>query len=243
MPSALLLARHGESAGNLARDRALAENLQFIDIAQRDCDVALSERGEEQARALGRWLGASGEVPDAIVASPYVRAQQTAQIARQAGGWTTGVRIDERFREKEFGMLDRLTRSGIMARFPEQSAMRERLGKFYYRPPGGESWADVVLRLRSAFASLQQEYARGRVLIISHQVVVLCMRYIIEDLTEPQILAIDNASEVANCSLTTYVHDARAPHRLRLLRYNETAPLEEQGASVTAEPDVPVGPK
>ncbi|MET3665845.1 hypothetical protein ABIC66_002463 [Caulobacter sp. 1776] len=35
--------------------------------------------------------------------------------------------IDERLREKEFGVLDRLTRVGIEARFPEHAEFRRLL--------------------------------------------------------------------------------------------------------------------
>ena len=58
--------------------------------------------------------------------------------------------MDERLREKEFGILDGLTTLGIRNGFPEQADFRKILGKFYHRPPGGESWCDVILRLRSA---------------------------------------------------------------------------------------------
>ena len=49
-PRELLLVRHGESAGNVARDAAEASGLPWIDIAERDMDVALSANGVEQAR-------------------------------------------------------------------------------------------------------------------------------------------------------------------------------------------------
>jgi hypothetical protein len=59
------------------------------------------------------------------------------------------LRIDERLREKEFGLLDRLTRHGIQQKYPELHEQRAHVGKFYFRRPGGESWCDVILRLRS----------------------------------------------------------------------------------------------
>src|SRR5690349_11608744 len=55
-PDRLLLVRHGESAGNVARDAAHAAGQARIDIAGRDADVPLSERGKVQSAALGRWL-------------------------------------------------------------------------------------------------------------------------------------------------------------------------------------------
>src|SRR5581483_4420126 len=101
--------------------------------------------------------------------------------------------VDERLREKEFGILDRLTMAGIQQRYPEQAEYRRLLGKFYHRPPGGESWCDVLLRLRSVIDTLTREHRRERVLVVTHQVVVLCFRYLLERMTEEQILAIDRA--------------------------------------------------
>ena len=57
-PARLWVVRHGESAGNVARDAAHAAGLPHIDIAHRDVDVPLSPLGEEQSRALGRWFAA-----------------------------------------------------------------------------------------------------------------------------------------------------------------------------------------
>ena len=100
-------------------------------------------------------------------------------------------------REKEFGILDGLTVSGIAATCPDQSEFRRLLGKFYHRPPGGESWVDVIPRLRSVLDTIALNYAERRVMIVAHQVVVLRLRYIIENLGEAEILAIDKAGDVA----------------------------------------------
>jgi 2,3-bisphosphoglycerate-dependent phosphoglycerate mutase len=37
----------------------------------------------------------------------------------------------------------------VSSRFPQEARRRADVGEFYYRPPGGESLADVALRLRS----------------------------------------------------------------------------------------------
>jgi probable phosphoglycerate mutase len=246
-PSRLWIVRHGESAGNVARDAAMVAGLPVIDIAERDVDVPLSAAGERQSEALGRWFAAmgSGARPNVVLISPYLRARHTAAIIESAGGIepAAATSIDERLREKEFGLLDRLTRVGIEQRHPEQAALRARLGKFYYRPPGGESWCDVILRLRSALdtISLHHSGPNARVLIVAHQVIVLCLRYLLEGLTEDEILAIDRAGEVANCGVTAYslnpeVGDEGA---LQLRAYNFVAPLEEAGAPVTTRPDQP----
>jgi 2,3-bisphosphoglycerate-dependent phosphoglycerate mutase len=250
-PDTLWIVRHGESAGNVARDAAYAAGLAVIDISQRDVDVPLSKLGEQQSTALGEWFAAlpGGERPNVVLVSPYLRARETAALVESAGGMEAeAVRlIDERLREKEFGVLDRLTKLGIEQRFPDQAVLRSRIGKFYFRPPGGESWCDVILRLRSVLDTISLHHSQpgSRVLIVAHQVIVLCLRYLIESLTEDEILAIDRAAEVANCGVTSYAidRDAAPGGLLRLATYNFVAPLEEGGAPVTSRPDAPAGAK
>jgi len=246
-PEHVWIVRHGESAGNVARDAAHAAGLGQIDIAHRDVDVPLSSLGERQSDALGCWFGAKPEAerPEVVLVSPYLRAQRTAELIRAAGGVVPDAPptiVDERLREKEFGVLDRLTRMGIEKLHPEQAEFRRLLGKFYHRPPAGESWCDVILRLRSALDTISLHHAGRRVLIVGHQVVVLCMRYLIENMTEHEILAIDAEADVANCSVTEYRFEPPRDEtgKLKLLTYNFVAPIAEAGEAVTAEPDANV---
>lgn len=246
-PDSIWIVRHGQSAGNVARDAADAAGLGRIDIADRDMDVPLSTLGHAQAEALASWLAAlpAQERPRTLMTSPYRRAIETSEHIRKAGGLArpdSKFCIDERLREKEFGVLDRLTRVGIEDQFPEQAEFRRLLGKFYHRPPGGESWCDVILRLRSVLDTISLHHAGSRVMIVAHQVVVLCLRYLLESMTEEQILAIDLEGDIANCGVTEYRFDPDIgpDGGLKLVRYNFTAPLEQQAAPVTVEPDANV---
>lgn len=240
-PTVLWIVRHGQSAGNVARDAAHEAKALRIDLTHRDVDVPLSDLGREQAVSLGKWFAERPERPEVILASPYVRAQQTAEIFRESGGCDPDdcICTDERLREKEFGVLDGLTGDGIRAFQPDQAEFRRLLGKFYHRPPGGESWCDVVFRLRSLLDTVSLHYGGRSVMIVAHQVVVLCLRYIIENLTEAEILAIDKLGDVGNCAVTEYRFDPAAGKDggLTLAAYNVTAPLTEDATPVTAEPD------
>jgi broad specificity phosphatase PhoE len=249
-PDLLWIVRHGQSAGNVARDEAEAAGEHLIDIATRDMDTPLSPLGERQADAIGRWFGemATPARPNVVLCSPYVRALQTARRLLQAAAIdeedVTFV-CDERLREKEFGILDRLTVHGIRQKYPELSAQRRHVGKFYFRPPGGESWCDVILRLRSVIEMITREYRRERVLIVAHQVTVNCMRYLLERLNESEILAIDRQADVPNCGVTSYEFDPSAGRHGKLVPrlVNFVSPVAEAGEAVTAEPDVPAAPK
>lgn len=247
-PDLVYIVRHGESAGNVARDAAIEAGDTRIDLDVRDVDVPLSPLGERQAIAVGKWFGdlPPDRRPNIVLTSPYVRARHTAGLIVKTAGMhpdSYSFIVDERLREKEFGVLDRLTALGVKNHFPDQAEFRRLLGKFYHRPPGGESWCDVILRLRSATEMMAREYCGQRVLIVCHAVVVLCMRYILEHLTEPELLAIDKETEIANCSVTEYEYDETLGPRgnLRLKLFNFVAPLEEAGAPVTSEPDAKIG--
>jgi len=249
-PQTLWLIRHGQSAGNVARDLAEAGGLALIDLEWRDIDVPLSDLGKSQSTALGEWFGALPEdqQPQVILCSPYLRAQETARLLAQSAhpvGESPKLRIDERLREKEFGILDRLTKLGIQQQQPALDAQRRHVGKFYFRPPGGESWCDVILRLRSLLEMVTREYAGCRVLIVAHQVIVNCMRYLLEQMDEQQILEIDRQGDVPNCAVTSYRAERRNDEDevLQLDLVNFIAPLRESATPVTSEPDRPAGPK
>lgn len=250
-PGIIWIVRHGQSAGNVAREVAEATGRPMIDLPMRDVDVPLSSLGERQAGALGRWFAAMSEDvrPTIVISSPYLRAQETARLTIDAAGMDLENDItyvtDERLREKEFGIFDRMTREGVEQKYPEQAEMRSVLGKFYHRPPGGESWCDVILRLRSVIDTITRDYRSERVLIFCHQVVVSCFRYLLERMSEEEILAIDAAKDVANCSVTSYEFDSSLGRhgRLALRLFNFVVPLENEGAEVTRDADAPIGAK
>jgi probable phosphoglycerate mutase len=251
-PDRLWLVRHGESAGNVAHDVAYRTGGLRIDIAQRDMEVPLSERGIAQSQALAGWFAEMPalERPQVVLSSPYLRARHTADLIRAGGGLAPHAlptASDERLREREFGILDRLTHAGIDELFPAQGQARRIIGKFYHRPPGGESWCDVILRLRGVVDTLSLHHATRRVLIVAHEVVVLCLRYLLEELDEARILEIDSQGDIVNCGVTEYAYDAATNRAfggsLKLTRYNFAAPLERGGAPVTSAPDGSAAPR
>ncbi|MEJ8852701.1 histidine phosphatase family protein [Variovorax rhizosphaerae] len=249
-PETLWIVRHGQSAGNVARDAAESGGLAVIDLAWRDIDVPLSELGVSQSTALGEWFGRlpAQEQPEVVICSPYLRALETARLVAERCGSIashTTLRVDERLREKEFGILDRLTKFGIKQKHPELNEQRLHVGKFYFRPPGGESWCDVILRLRSLLEMITREYAGRRVLVVAHQVIVNCMRYLLEHMDERQILDIDRQGDVPNCAVTSYKSERgnRDDEILRVDLVNFLAPLEEAATPVTRAPDHPAAAK
>jgi broad specificity phosphatase PhoE len=108
----------------------------------RDQDTELTAIGKLQALATGVELRGRFLVHDSpisiIYVSPHLRTRQTMKEIMTSLGYQMTVVVDERLREIEFGLLDGLTREGIEAKYPEEIKRKEREGKYYYRPPGGE---------------------------------------------------------------------------------------------------------
>jgi len=227
------LARHGESAGNVAATRAERNGDEVLALETRDPDTPLTDVGRDQAAALGTWLAARGQ-PIAIWCSPYVRAFDTAQIARDRAGSDVDIHLDERLRDRELGILDQLSSLGVQARYPDEAARRLRLGKFWYRPPGGESWADVALRLRSVLAEII--HADEPTLIVAHDVVVSLAVYVLCGMTEAEILALARERGVGNATVTTLTPDG---DRWRVEGFADTRHLRAEEAPITVHGEDP----
>ena len=234
----LILVRHAESAGNVAREIAESTRAEVVDINQRDADVPLTEVGETQAKALGSRLAELNEQAPIgrIWVSPFQRALATATLAAEQAGLAAEARVDERLRDRELGILDRLTGRGIRSRLPDEAARRRYLGKLFYRPPGGESWADVTLRLRSFLTDRdllrEREHATGPELVVTHDAVILLIRYILQRLSEVELLALAQDESVGNASLT-WLRPGPAGGPWRLAEYSAVEHLKRHGATPT----------
>jgi broad specificity phosphatase PhoE len=93
--------------------------------------------------------------------------------------------------------------------------------------------------------TMTREYSRERVLIVAHQVIVNCFRYLLERMDEATILAQDRSGDVPNCSVTSYAFDPTLGKRgkLTVRLVNFVAPLEDSGTPVTVAKDQPTAAK
>jgi broad specificity phosphatase PhoE len=132
------------------------------------------------------------------------------------------------------GILDLLTSRGVRERYPDEAARRLRLGKFWYRPPGGESWADVALRLRSVLAEIVR--ADVPTLIVAHDVVVSLVVYVLCEMTEAEILALARERGVGNATVTTLTPEGE---HWRVEGFAETRHLRAEEAPVTVHGEDP----
>ena len=148
----IILVRHGETEWNVAR--------RF----QGRADSPLTERGRRQARAMAglvRDLVAREDGPWRLVASPSIRTRLTAEAIAAATGLS--LETDDRLMEIDCGEWEGLTWDEAPP-IPDDNAER-----WTFRRPGGESCADVHVRVVSFLAALPPEPGR-RLVVVSHGV-------------------------------------------------------------------------
>lgn len=234
----LILVRHGQSVGNVAAEAADRDHLDRIAVPARDPDVVLSDTGEGQARAVGRWLSElpDDQRPEIVWTSPYRRARQTAEIALDVVDAHLDFRVDERLRDRDMGITDQLTSAGIRAKYPEEAERRAWIGKFYYRPPGGESWADVAQRVRGVLTDLANAEKHERVLIAAHDVVILLFCYVAEGMGEAAVLERARTNGLRNAAICRLRQEPDSPTGWVVTDYNLDTHLREAGVAITDQP-------
>ncbi len=218
-PDHLVIVRHGESERNVAKERARLAAQGVYGMGLRDVDTPLTALGHEQAIKTGRFLAGRFKF-DAVFSSPYLRTRQTTDDILKALQPKPRLIVEERLREIEFGSMDGLTPAGFEQRFPEEFERRKREGKYWYRPPGGESRPDVALRVHSFLGTLTRDYSRQSVLVVCHSVVVLIFRRLLERWGEEEYMKTDAEADVLNCAMTAYRFN-RKSRRFELDHYNQ----------------------
>ena len=118
-------------------------------------DGELSERGREAARRLGERRRDDGL--EAVFSSDLGRAVETAEIAFGDSG--IPIHYDARLRECDYGELNGM---------PRERLERELAWRIDTSYPGGESYRDVVDRMRSFLEGLPGELDGKRIVLVSH---------------------------------------------------------------------------
>ena len=151
----LLLVRHGESEGN--RDRTFTQH----------ADVPLTPVGREQARAAAHRMMQRYR-PSRIVASPFARARETAEIIAEVLGLS--LELETAFREQSFGIFAGQPYDALLS-----DAAYHEGPRWNWRPPGGESLTDVYARVVPALDSVARAAEGQDVVIVSHGGVMVTM--------------------------------------------------------------------
>jgi broad specificity phosphatase PhoE len=132
-------------------------------------DVALSDRGREQAGELTAWVAHAGLV--GVWCSPLVRARETAEIA--IGDTGLELHIDPRLAELHFGEAEGLTVEQMRESFPDRRRAFE-CDPIAAPLPGGEPPQEALRRALDCLRQIagSDGDGEGRVLVVIHTTLI-----------------------------------------------------------------------
>jgi broad specificity phosphatase PhoE len=212
MPTNLVLVRHGESEGNVATSLSKKDDDSMFTetfINRHSSTWMLTEKGKQQARIAGKWIKKEiGNIFDRYYVSDYDRAKQTAALL---GLLKAQWMVTFYLREREWGDLDVLPFKKRKEKFQENLRRRE-IDPFYWTPTGGESMANLCLRLETKILdTLHRECDQKNVVLVVHGEVMWAFRYILERLTHPDIMRLEHSD-----SPYDKIHNGQILHYTRI---------------------------
>lgn len=208
--SDLVLIRHGESEGNVARQRSLdGDHSLFVGEFQHrhSSNWRLTDRGREQAAAAGDWLKRNNLAHfDRYLVSEYLRAMETAgRMALPGARWFAEMLI----RERDWGQMDLMSEHERVVKMQDELKRRE-LDRFYYSPPGGESLAAVAQRSDRLLAILHRECADKKAIVVCHGEVIWAMRTRLERMSQDTFRELQESGQMVD-----QVHNGHILHYTR----------------------------
>lgn len=213
-PLDLILVRHGESEGNLAQARSKKGDESDWEGefgGRHTCRYRLTDRGRRQGAAAGTWIkeNIAGSF-DAYFTSEYVRAMETAATMDfPDASW----RVEFHLRERDKGVLGGLSKKERKEQYAEELERRDR-DIFYWQPLGGESIANMCLRVDRFLNSIWDECTGLRVLVVCHGNIIEGFRLVLERMTQHHYIEQSNSNDpkdrLHNCQVLWY--SRRNPH-------------------------------
>ncbi len=233
IPLDVVLVRHGESEGNEAvrRERA-GDDSMLIRLRERHSSFwRLTDEGIVQAERSGAWLrDAFPDGFDRYYTSEYVRAMETAaRLSLPGAEWV----LHPALRERSWGDLDRLTEHERQDLYAAQLADKA-TSPFYWRPPNGESIAEVSARLLGLLDRLRRDCPSGRALLVCHGELIGAFRARLEDMSQRDFLSwsTDPNEKIANGEIIHYTRrDPEAGVVAERLAWRRTAVPSDESRS------------
>ena len=209
MPVDLVLVRHGRSEGNEAREQSKrGDSSAYTDQfrVRRNREWRLTDLGIAQARAAGAWIGHHvAPTFSRYYTSEYLRARETAgHLGLPEACWVQDILLRERSWGRADFVMPESERYELFA--AELSARRE--DPCYWRPPEGESLAEVCLRVERVLARLTRECPGGSCVVVTHEDVMWAARFMLERMTQQQwrvlLLSDDPCDKIHNGQVLHY---------------------------------------
>lgn len=153
-------------------------------------DIALTPLGHQQAIETGKKILAEGIWADEILASPLIRAAETARHISEITG--IPVRLEPRLKEQNFGKWESTARDGLEFRKAKED--------FCCRYEGGESMLHLAQRIYNLLDEIREEADRKTYILVAHNGIARVVRSYFFEMTNAEYAAFG----VPNCAVLRY---------------------------------------
>lgn len=174
----LYFVRHGETIWNVENKICGAT------------DIALTERGHQQAIETGRKILEEGIRADEILYSPLIRAAETARHISEMTG--IPARAEKRLTEQNFGKWESTPRDG--------ADFRKAKEEFVCRYEGGESMLQLAQRIYNLLDEIRAESDQKMYILVAHNGIARMVQSYFTDMTNEEYAAFG----VKNCQIVRY---------------------------------------
>lgn len=148
--NAYFVMRHGEAESNVTN----------ILSSDREAQVHLTEKGKTDVRESATAM--KGKI-DVIIASPFVRTRESAEVAAEALGLSkSDIHFDDRLGEYDLGTRDGISLEEWHLQYPAS------VERFEKGPEGGENDTQVRRRMGGLLWELENKHRGKNILIVSH---------------------------------------------------------------------------
>lgn len=211
LPIDIVLVRHGQSEGNAIRRLSEAgDHSAFTDALKNkhSASLRLTELGRRQASLAGAFLREeffkNSEGFGRYIVSEYARAMETAALLQLPNArWFCDFYLVER----DWGELDICSEEEREKKFGASLHLRK-VEPFFWRPPGGETFAELCLRIDRVLYTLHRECSEKRVLIVCHGEVMWAFMLRIERMSQTRFRELyssrKNGDRIFTCQIIHY---------------------------------------
>lgn len=222
LPIDLILIRHGQSEGNIAKRRSEAGDHSAFTDKFRDrhtADWRLTDLGRRQAKVAGVFVEQeflARNPIDRYMTSDYARARETAGcLGLRDARWFR----DSYLSERSWGDIESYPENEREEKFGE-ALRKQKIQPFFWAPPNGETFNDLCMRVDRVLETLHRECADKRVLIVCHGEVMWAFRVRLERLSQEEFkqlhLSRKSADRIHNCQIFHYTrYDPRTKNLVK----------------------------
>lgn len=153
-------------------------------------DIALTERGHQQAQELGRKIAAEGIKIDEILYSPLMRAADTAAHISEVTGIPK--RMEPRLKEQNFGKYESTARNG-------EEFKKAKTG-FINHFEGGETMLELAQRIYNLLDEITKGEDNKTYLLVAHNGIARIVNSYFYDMSNEEFAAFG----IDNCEILIY---------------------------------------